>query len=278
MGANRVGDRSRGQRDERRLNVGGGNVEAGEPRVEPFGVEQVAPGALRRWPLEVRLREQRREQRGVDAPRASPRAVAVECVAAVPRVPEVEQHVAGTGVEAAHLAALRQIGQVGDAADVHDHAMRAAAEERRVERRHQRRTLAAGGDVAAPEIGDDRDARLLGDARRIVELQRPALVGTVAQRLAVDACRDDVVRREAGTVERGVDRVGARVGQRIGGTRGARELVVTGALQRDQLGGEGRRERNVRCGQQRAGRPAAGAKSATTASTPSRLVPDITPA
>ena len=38
-------------------------------------------------------------------------------------VPEIEQHVAGTGVEAAHVAARRQVRDVGDAADVDDDPM-----------------------------------------------------------------------------------------------------------------------------------------------------------
>ena len=90
------------------------------------------------------------------------------------------------------VAARRQIGEVGDAAEIDDDAMRVAAEERGVERRHQRRALAARRDVAAAEIGDDGHAGPLGDARRVVELQRPAFVGAMAQRLAVDARGDDV--------------------------------------------------------------------------------------
>ena len=110
-------------------------------------------------------------------------------------VPQVDQHVAGTGVEAAHRAVGRQVGDVGDAAEVDDHAMRAViAEQRAVERRHQRCALPAGGDVAAAEIGDDGDAALLGDARRVVELHGDALVGAMAQRLAVHAGGHDVAQ------------------------------------------------------------------------------------
>ena len=130
----------------------------------------------------------------IDDPRARPRAVAVERRAAMPRVPEVEQHVARPRVEPARAARHRKIGQVRDAADVDDDAVDAAAEERGVERGHERRALPARSDVAAPEVGDHRHVGLLGDARRIVELQRPAFLGAMPDRLPVDARRDDVVR------------------------------------------------------------------------------------
>ena len=101
----------------------------------------------------------------------------------------------------------------------------------------------------------------------------------MAQRLAVDAGGDDVRGGETRPAERRGDRVGIGVGQRIRRARGARELVAAGALQRQQLGGEVARERDLhRRQQRRTAAPAAGAKSAMTASTPSRLVPDITPA
>ena len=45
-------------------------------------------------------------------------------------------------------------------------------EQRGVQRGQQRRALAAGSDVGAAEIGDRRDARALGDHRRIADLQR----------------------------------------------------------------------------------------------------------
>src|SRR4029434_10881191 len=105
-----------------------------------------------------------------------PCAVAVETGAAMARVPEIEQHIAGTRVESAHLALRftthftfrRQVRDVGDAADIDDRPVMTAPEERGVKSGHQRRTLPAGGDVAAPEIGDDGHAGPLGDARRVI--------------------------------------------------------------------------------------------------------------
>ncbi len=257
MGGDRVGDRSCRQRDERRLDVGRRNVATGKPCVEPARVEQIAARALRRHPSEVRLREQRREQRGVDVPGPRPRAVPVEAGAAMARVPEIEQHVAGARVESTHLGPHRQIGNVGDAADIDDRTVPLAPEERRMKGRHERRTLPAGGDVATPEVGDDRNARSLGDARRIVELQRPAFVGAVTQRLAMHARRDHILRRESRQFDCGLDSLRIRVGKRIGGARRAGKLIVAWPLQRRQFGGELGREGNVRCGQQQA-RPCLG--------------------
>ena len=45
-------------------------------------------------------------------------------------------------------------------------------EQQRVEQRDQRRALAAGGDVAGAQVGDDGDAGALGDPRGLADLQR----------------------------------------------------------------------------------------------------------
>ncbi len=73
----------------------------------------------------------------------------------------------GPGVESADSSARRQVGDIGDAADVDDDAMNLLIlEQCRVKRRHQRRTLSAGGDVAAPEVRHDGDVGALRDACR----------------------------------------------------------------------------------------------------------------
>ena len=43
-----------------------------------------------------------------------------------------------------------------------------------VKRRHQRRTLTAGGNIAAAEIRDHADTGSLGEQRRVVDLKRIA--------------------------------------------------------------------------------------------------------
>ena len=152
------------------------------------------------------------------------------------------------------------------------------AEQRGVERGHQRRALSAGRDVAPPEVGDDRHAGALGHARRIVELDRPAEVGAVAHRLAVDAGGDDVGSGDAGARAGRGKRFRVEVGQREGGARRAGELVGPDACSASSSARSAVGQRQVGGAEHAAARPGAGAKSATTASTPSRLVPDITPA
>ena len=58
--------------------------------------------------------------------------------------PEVHEHVAGAGIETAHLADRWQQGDVGDAADVGHHPFFGCISEGHlVEGRQERRTLAA---------------------------------------------------------------------------------------------------------------------------------------
>ena len=149
---------------------------------------------------------------------------------------KVEQHVARAGVETAHRrTGCEQVGQVRDAAEVQRRRVRDRhARTARVKRGHQRRALPARGDVATPEVGDDRHAEALGDARRIVELERPAGVGTMAHGLPVDAGSHDVLRRNSGGLRRFRDRVRIKVGELDARLRGARELVVAARLQRQQ--------------------------------------------
>ena len=102
--------------------------------------------------------------------------------------PRIQQHVAGAAIEAAGRLSRRQIGQVGDAADIEDDAMsRRVAEHCIVESRYQGRALAAGRDVAAAEVGHDRDAGQFGKQCRVVELQRVAMLGHMPDRLPMTA-------------------------------------------------------------------------------------------
>ncbi len=192
MTANRVGNRSRRQRDERRLHILRFRVDTrgAHPLLEPLEAELVAMRALRRWRREEGIGEQRVEQRGNHLARCRPCALRIEGRAAVARAPQIGERITGPRVEAAHRAVDGQIRHVGDATDVHDDAVAITPrEQRRVERGHERRALPAGGDVAAAEIADDDHPRLLGNARGIVELNGDAEVGTVPQRLAVHAGR-----------------------------------------------------------------------------------------
>ena len=97
-----------------------------------------------------------------------------------------------------------------------------------VEGGHQRRTLAAGGDVAAAEVGDHRDAGEFGKQRGIADLQGVAVLRAVSHGLAVAADRADLFgrrsRREASSPLPHNPR------QLVGGQRGAMEFVVPGSF------------------------------------------------
>lgn len=81
---------------------------------------------------------------------------------------------------------------VGEAADVEDDARDVSREAFGVECGHERRSLASCGHVAGAQVRNDVDARELCDERGMVELQREALLRTMADRLAVHAECGDV--------------------------------------------------------------------------------------
>src|SRR5256886_13933829 len=112
-------------------------------------------------------------QQGCDRPsRGGKRPAAGEVVPASLTRPGVEQNVAGSRVEAFHWPLAGKIGQTGYSAEIDDDAVAArVSENSRVKRRYQRCILPTRSDVAAPEIGDHRNARALGKPRRIAELQ-----------------------------------------------------------------------------------------------------------
>src|SRR5579872_221113 len=87
----------------------------------------------------------------------------------------VDDHVAGTGVKREHAFRLRggrEHGEVGDASDIESDAAAARiAIKKIVDKRNERRALAAGGDVRGTKIGDSRDACALGDDGRLGELK-----------------------------------------------------------------------------------------------------------
>ena len=125
----------------------------------------------------------------------------------------------------------------------------AAAKQRRVKCRHKRRALAARGDVAAAKVGDDGDVRELRQPRRIGELRGVPQLGTMANRLAVEADRGNRARSQAGLGENVVDHDRAAVHQRVGGEGGAMDLVDPGALQRVEFKSQRIGECGMRPGQ-----------------------------
>src|SRR5690606_21288756 len=117
--------------------------------------------------------------------RFGPGAVGVVSVTQVPLDPGIHQHVCRPGIKAAYAAVRIQYGDIRDAAQVQHNPGVAGARLGRMKCRHQRRTLATRGNVAATEVGDHIDTGELGDACRCVQLNRVAQVWTVADRLSV---------------------------------------------------------------------------------------------
>ena len=74
-----------------------------------------------------------------------------------------------------------------------------------VKRRHQRRALAAGGNIAAAEIRDHADTGSLGEQRRVVDLKRIAYAvvqaGLMAHGLPVCAYGRNIGGQIAGVVQ-----------------------------------------------------------------------------
>jgi hypothetical protein len=198
--AQRIGDGGRAQLQQGGLHVGRGFI-AAQLRLHPVQVELLAAGALRRRQCEPRLIEQAREKSFVDLAARGKTAVGIEGRAGVAQAPGVEQRVGRAGVEAADLTVARQQGVVADPAEVeHGAVLVGGVQQRGMEGRHQRCALAAGGDVAAAEIGDRGDAGALGDHVAVADLQgeRRRAMRAVANGLAVRTDRRDLRWRHAG--------------------------------------------------------------------------------
>src|SRR6267378_3746866 len=112
-------------------------------------------------------------QQGCDRPApCGKRPSAIEVAAESFTRPGVEQNVARSCVEACNGTFAGKIGQVGYTAEIDDDAVAAwVPENSRMKRRYERCTLPARSDVAAPEIGDHRNARALRKPRRVTKLQ-----------------------------------------------------------------------------------------------------------
>ena len=116
-----------------------------------------------------------------------------------------------------------------------------APKKRRMKSRNQRCALPACGDVATAEVRDHRDLRALGDPRGIVELQRPSPLRPMAQRLSMNTDGDHLVAIDLRIGERAPNRIGVELGEHVCSRAGARQLVRTGGLQRQQFVAQHRR-------------------------------------
>ena len=128
---------------------------------------------------------------------------------------------------------------------------------------HKRSPFAAGGDIAAAEIAHDVKARKFCNECRVVELQCPALFGTMPNCLTVNADGGNVLSADVGHVEQLIDAMHVELAEFHGSGAHAINFIVAGLTQRKKLFLERLRKFPE--------------KSTATASTPSRLVPDIKP-
>ncbi len=209
MPLDRCQDRAGGQLGQRCLHVIRRNTrgQCGKVLLEPAKVEVFEARAFRGRQAEKFVGQQLLEQRGMYAPGCRPGAVSIECLPGAGLGPAVQQSVAGAGVEAQrHVAGRIQDRQVGDTPQVeHDARIRSLAEKPGMERRHQRRALAARRDVGTAKIGDRGYTGTECDRGRVADLQRK---GRFAERLMPDglsvaADRGDVARAHAGGVDDG---------------------------------------------------------------------------
>ena len=133
----------------------------------------------------------------------------------------------------------------------------ASREHRGVERRRERRALAAGGDVAAAEVGHHADAGQFREQRRVADLRGVAALGTVPDRLAVAADGAYGRRRRVRFGQHGGDRIGVALRQFVAGQRGALDFVRAAGIQRQQFALQRARSKG-RCAFASSARPGAG--------------------
>ncbi len=182
LGFDRHGQCACAEQAERGLHVLGGKLRQAiaSGLSQPGEMKVFAAGAFR-WRLrEIRIGQQTPEQFLIGLAARRPGAALVVGFAQVLLTPLIHQTIAGTGVETDDLAVGGQQGNVGDAADVGDHAVFTVAEYGLVKGGDQWRTLAADGHVGATEIGDHIDARVLGQPGGIADLQGEGRIATGA--------------------------------------------------------------------------------------------------
>lgn len=115
-----------------------------------------------------------------------------------------------------------------------------------MERRRERRAVAAGGHIAAAEIGDHVHLGQLGEQRRVVELPRITALGAMTHRLTVHADRVNLVARQPrGALQFMAAHRVAR-DERIRRERFPVDFVVTRLLQREQRVAQRLREADER--------------------------------
>ncbi len=282
-----AGDRADRELGERAHDVGDRDLASlcREVLLHVGEVEVLLAGALRRGEGVVGVREHGVQQRLVDPSGPGDRRIVViaERVEIVRDDDRVDQRVRGADV-VGDEAVRADDGHVRDATEVQRRRdAGAAAEQQLVEERHERRAVAARGDVADTDVGDDGRTGLLGDPGGLPDLQgaeRVRAVDPVVHGLAVRAHRVDAadLRRD----------VGRHVGERLPDEGVEFGHLGQGGLRRGQRGDEACPQLGIvgdaRGGEHRAPEVDAVrreaplvAKSTTAASIPSCEVPEISP-
>ncbi len=137
---------------------------------------------------------------------------------------------------------MRQIGEVGHAAQIDDHPVRPRrAESGGVERGHERGAVSSGRHVAAPKVAHDAHTRPLREQCAVHELKGIAAIRPVPDRLSVAPDRSDCGPLVRGPREQRVHGAGAELGMGIGEKRRAVELVMTRRIQGERVGAQVRR-------------------------------------
>ena len=156
-------------------------------------VKLVAVERFRRPAREIRVVQQRRDDRRVRVARGADRAVGVVGDPEVARHPIVDQGVGGTSVEGENvILACADVSDIADTAPVQHHQrFWQRRRERTVIQRRQWRALPARRDVGVAEAVDDGKAQPSRGARAVAELPCCPRARIVEDRLAMKADKID---------------------------------------------------------------------------------------
>lgn len=151
--------------------------------------------------------------------------------------PFVHQRIARAAVEPENLAGWREVGDVGDPADVDDCSGGIAlAEESSVKRRHQWGTFTAGSDVPATEVADDRNASEFGEQCAVAELYGKTGGRIMADGLAMTSDGRDPFRSETGVGEQRNYALRVSQAEPVCGEGTAMDLVGSGLQKGREVG------------------------------------------
>ena len=160
------------------------------------------------------MRERERQERLVRFSTRRNHAAVVERRSAARAQKIVDQRIARTRVAGERRGPVREIGDIGDAADIDDDERPRPIGRRGqgvMEDRYERRPLPARGDVGGAEVIDDRDCETRSERAAIADLHRQSLRRPMQHRLAVKADDVDVARRQCVLGQKCRDRRGMRI-------------------------------------------------------------------